>query len=344
MANEGIYVFPENGGTGNRSSLDPNLLLAFNQNGGFGNGAMWMWPMFMWMMMPWLFNGGYGGFGGMNGGANLLGTGFLSNQLNNNQGIDTLLQAINGRADAASQLAQLTHSSLGDVQNALTAIQSAVTTVAGNLGMTSQQVINSVLTGDANLSRQLCECCCENRLGICQQTNTLQQDIFGAQTNLKDAIVANGFASQMGHSNIQHSIDMAGADSRLAVCQQTNALENQATSNTQAIVGAIADLKTSMTKEFCDVRERELQSKINTQSDIITQLRGQIDNDRQTAQLYSAIAPIQNKVNEIASHQPNTVPVQWPNLTAVNNTPYAPYTNFGYGYGYGYPGGNTFWN
>ena len=339
MANEGIYVFPENGGNGARGTLDPNLLLAFNQNGGFGNGAMWMWPMFMWMMMPWLYGGANGGFGGWGGNsANLLGTGFLSNQLNNNQGTDLIVQAINGRADAASQLAQLTHSNINDVQNAISAIQSAIATVGGNVGMTGQQVINSILTGNASLSQQLCQCCCENRLATCQQTNALQQSVFAAQTDLKDAIVANGFGSQMGHSAIQHSIDMSGADSRLAVCQQTNALENQATANTQAIVNAISDLKTNMTKEFCDVRERELQSKINTQSDIITQLRGQLDNDRQTAQFYAAINPLQAKVNEIANKQPNTVPVQWPNLTAVNNTPNA---NYPYGYGYGYP--NSFW-
>ena len=66
---------------------------------------------------------------------------------------------------------------------------------------------------------------------------------------------------------------------------------------------------------------------------MITQLRGQLDNDRQTSQLFAAINPIQIKLNELAAKQPNTVPVQWPNLIAVNATPY--------GYGYGQ---TNFWN
>jgi hypothetical protein len=89
-----------------------------------------------------------------------------------------------------------------------------------------------------------------------------------------------------------------------------------------------------MNDQFCAARERDMQAKIDTQAEIITQLRGQIDNAQQTAQITgyvnSLIAPLQAKVTEIADKQPNTVPVQWPNLTAVNNTPY-----MGYNYGFG---------
>jgi len=58
------------------NSLDPNLMLALSQNGGFGNNGNWMWMMFMWILFPWLFNGN-NGFGGGFGGNN--GTGFLAN-------------------------------------------------------------------------------------------------------------------------------------------------------------------------------------------------------------------------------------------------------------------------
>ena len=85
-----------------------------------------------------------------------------------------------------------------------------------------------------------------------------------------------------------------------------------------------------------------MQSKIDTQSDIITQLRGQLDNDRQTAQLYNVIAPLQSKVNEIANKQPNTVPVEWPNLAAVNVSPYVSGGFYG-GFGYGNVNGG-FWS
>jgi len=88
-----------------------------------------------------------------------------------------------------------------------------------------------------------------------------------------------------------------------------------------------------MNDGFCAIKERELQSKIDTQAEIITQLRGQIDNANQTAQITgyvnSVVAPLQSKVNEIAAKQPNTIPVQYPNVVAVNTTPY--------GAGMGYP-------
>ena len=46
-----------------------------------------------------------------------------------------------------------------------------------------------------------------------------------------------------------------------------------------------------------------------------------------------------NQINSIANKQPNTVPVQWPQLTAVNTTPYVnggfygnSWNNFGNGF------------
>lgn len=331
MSERSVFMFPDKG---NGSSIDPALLLAMNNNGGFGNGAMWMWPMFMWMMYPWLFsgmNGGFGGFGGFGGGAgNVLGTGFLSNQINEGQALNSLLQAVNGRADAASQLAQLTHGNLNQVQNTISTIQSSIATLAGNVGLSAQEVISQILSGNAALSQQLCKCCCDNQLAICQQTNTLQSQ---AAANHAESVLqrAQNFAAQQLQTANNH------AEDRLDVCQQTNALERQADNNTRSITDAIAAQSAMITEKFCDLEKRELQSKINTQSDIITQLRGQLDNDRQTAQFYGMITPLQNKVNEIAAKQPNTVPVQWPNLVAANATPY-----IGQNFGYGYPFGNGF--
>ena len=106
-----------------------------------------------------------------------------------------------------------------------------------------------------------------------------------------------------------------------------------------AITSAINTLSADMTKQFCDAKERELQAKINTQSDIITQLRNQISNDQQTLQFNAAFHALDDKIDAIAAKQPSTVPVQWPNLIAVNNTPY----NGGFNpWGYGYSG-NSYW-
>lgn len=314
------------GNDGADKGINPGLLALLNQNGGLANGAAWLMPMFLFMMFPWMFggmNGGWGGFGGFGGnGGSVLGTGYLANLMNNNQATDTLLQAINGRADAASQLAQLTHADVNQVNNAISGIQSAIATVSGNIGMTAQQVINSVQQGNMSLSQQLCKCCCDNQLAIATHTADVQKDIFGAQTAVTEAITRNGFANQMNHGDLRHSIDMMGADDKLAICKQTYELRNGQVEGTQKVVDAIADLKATNIKEFCDIREREMQRKIDSQGDLITQLRGQLDNDRQTGQFNAVLNPLIAKVNEIAAKQPNTVPVQYPNLVAVNNTPY----------------------
>lgn len=127
---------------------------------------------------------------------------------------------------------------------------------------------------------------------------------------------------------------------QLAVCQQTNALSSQAERNTNSILGAIAAQTTAMTKEFCDLKERELQNKINTQGDIITQLRNQISNDHQTLQFNNAFHALDDKIDSIAAKQPNTVPVTWPNIVAANATPYVGGSFNPWGYNFG---GQSYW-
>jgi hypothetical protein len=55
---------------------------------------------------------------------------------------------------------------------------------------------------------------------------------------------------------------------------------------------------------------------------MITQLRGQISNDKQTEAFNAAFNQLNDKINTIANRQPNTIPVQWPNVQAVNTTPW----------------------
>jgi hypothetical protein len=103
-------------------------------------------------------------------------------------------------------------------------------------------------------------------------------------------------------------------------------------------LNAIGAQTTAMTKEFCDLKERELQNKIDTQGDIITQLRGQISNDQQTLALNKALTALDDKIDAIAAKQPATTPVIYPNLTAVNATPNMGFNPWGYGFG-----GQSYW-
>lgn len=316
MAQEGVYVFPDAATKGAVNGIDPGLLALLNQNGGFGGNGNWIWILFLWMM--W---GGNGFGNGMNGG----GAGFISNQLNNNQGRDLLLQALNGRADALGQIAQITNTGVETVKNGIFALQNSINQVGSQVGMSGLEVQNAIALGNANLAQQLASCCCENRLAICNQTNALQSQAAANHSAATLQSAQNQAATQLQMAQIE------SAD-QLAVCQQTNTLATQADRNSNAILNAIAGQNTLITKEFCDLKERELQNKINTQGDIITQLRGQISNDRQTEAFNARFNALETAFNTLAAKTPNTVPVQYPNLVGVNATPY-----IGQGL---YPGGN----
>lgn len=155
--------------------------------------------------------------------------------------------------------------------------------------MSSLQVINAIQSGNSALASQLATCCCENRLLTTQQ----------------------------------------GYESQIRTLEQTNQLGSQADRNTNNIISAINAQTVAMNEQFCAVKERELQDKVDALTAQNTALKNQIDNASQTAQIAAMLAPIQAEINTIKANQPNTVPVQWPNLMAVNNTPYMGYYNQG---------------
>ena len=309
-----VTYIPEQG---NNNNILPWMLAS--QNGGWGGNNVW----------PWLLAGGgglggFGGFGGAglgggilgfllgalvgnNGWGGLFGGGNgagLGNQINNNNNTDTVLRAIDGTDADVRLLATTLNADVNEVRNAISQLQLAAQNVGSQVGMTGLQVINAIQSGDASLASQLCQCCCEMRQLTVEQ----------------------------------------GYQNRIQTIEQTNQLGSQADRNTAAITGSIADLKTTMVKEFCDARERDMQAKIDTQADLITQLRSKADNAEQTQRFMGAFAMLDQKITELAAKQPQTVPVQWPNLAAVNTTPYVSGGFYGNPFGNGWGGWNGFGN
>ena len=295
MESSKIMMFPEMG----NSNIDPNLLLALNNNGGFG-GNNWIWILFLWLIWGW----GGNGFGG--NGAN----GFLSNQISNDSGRELLMNAIQGNSTAIQNLANLLNTEVQTVQNGIFTLNNAITSVGTQVGMSGLQIQNAIQAGNASIASQICQCCCENRLSICQQTNTLQSQM-----------AANQAADQ------------------LAVCQQTNTLTTQAERNARDITEAINAQSVMINDKFCDLEKRELQNKIDSLTADNALLRSNANNERQTIFFTSKFNDLENQLTAIKAAQPNTVPVQWPQLTAVNTTPYV--SGGYYGFGNGFWGNNV---
>lgn len=225
------------------------------------------------------------------------------------QSVDSALALQAVTAEGASSRAAIENLATSIGQNyatVLPAIQNVQNTIAGLAsanGMGFLQVINALQQGNCTLAGQLQQCCCDNRLLTTTQ----------------------------------------GYENQLRMEAQTNALNGSITAQGQRQVDAIADLKTTMIKEFCDARERDMQAIIDKQADEISQLRTKDNISAQTGQIMGyvnqVLAPIQAAVKEIQDKMPNTVPVQYPNLQVVNNTPNSNWPGFNGYPGYGYRGG-----
>ena len=237
MESSKIMMFPEMGS----NSIDPNLLMALNNNGGFG-GNNWIWILFLWLIWGW---GGNGAWGGNGMGAN----GFLSNQIANDSGRELLMNAIQGNGNSIRELASLLNTEVSTVQNGIFTLNNAITSVGTQVGMSGLQIQNAIQAGNASIASQICQCCCENRLAICQQTNTLQAQMAAGQ-----------------------------AADQLSVCQQTNTLTTQAERNTRDIIDAVQAQTVMINDKFCDLEKRELQDKINALTADNALLRANADN------------------------------------------------------------------
>lgn len=301
------------------NGIDASTLAALSGNNGglFGgnNGLLALIILFA------IFSGGFnGGLGGNRGALNML---------NTDNGINTILNALTGTNNDIANLATALNISTNQVQNGINSVINSICNVGNQVGLTSAQVINSIQSGNSALANQLCQCCCENKLAMAEQTNALQSNLAAHD------------------ANVRLQLAQLDGEDKLAICQQTNTLKTDYNNGTNSILNAIAAQNVMITDKFCDLEKRELQGKIDALNTANTNLRGQIDNANQTAAINayvtSLVAPIQSEVSSIKASMPNTVPVQWPNLTAVNTTPYVNGGFYG-GFGWNNGWGNGMWS
>ena len=311
-----IYQLPsENSGNAGMGNIPFSIPIGGFGGGLFGNGGYGMngvFDIFALALVASMFggwgNGGFGGGFGNNNGA----AGYIANQLNNDSGRELLMNAITSQGEAGRQATQNLATMIGQdfnlVNSGVQNIQNALSSLAMSQAVSVPQIINSIQNGNQALSQQLCNCCCQ----------TQQQ------------IMAQGYENQ------------------IRTIEQTGTLSNQANVNAAQIRADIAQQTTFINEKFCDLEKRELQDKITNLTANNALLRSQIDNANQTAAITSyvngLVSPIAKEVNDIKCSMPQTVPVQWPQLTAVNTTPYVsggfygqPWGGF---YGNGFGGNN----
>lgn len=294
MSETKTYVFGNDGQCGGgmmsllapllqRNGLDPNLLLAMNKNGnGWGDGSGFMWVIFLFFLMGWGGNG-WGGFGGN-------GRGAIANEINNDYGRSLLMDAIGGNRNAISNLATQLNCTEGQIQSAISALTSQVQSVGNQVGMSGMQTINALQQGNMQIAQQLANCCCENRLATCQQTNTLQAAINNVATG-----------QERGFANVAYETQ-----------RQTCDLHNAIKDSTQTIVnGQQQAVMREMQNKIDSLREENSTFK---SSAMTSQIVGQA-----LAPVNAVLAGLQKEVAGIKCKLPETVTLNYSQATAVPN-------------------------
>lgn len=194
-------------------------------NGGFGGGFGNDWG---WIILLLLFAGG--GWGGFGGGDNIYPWMNQSNQISDGFAMQALGGNVNGLQNAVT-------SGFGDMQTALCGGFAGVNATINSTQLAdlersfAAQTANT--TGLTNLSQQLSQCCCDNRLATCQTQNLMVSE--SAATRLAIQEQTQAILDKM----CQQEIDNLKAQN-LALQNQVN-MQNLAASQAQQTAALIAD-------------------------------------------------------------------------------------------------------
>lgn len=230
------------------------------------------------------------GWGGNGwGGFGNNGRGGLANEINNDYGRGLLMDAIGGNRNALSNLATQLNCTEGQIQSAISALTSQVQNVGNQVGMSGMQTINALQQGNMQIAQQIANCCC--------------------QTN--------------------NNITTQGYESKLAICQQTHAINDNANSNALMLRDNNQSNHLALMGKLDQMQTQAMQDKLDALREKNSALVAQISNEHQTQALQAyqaqiitpvnaALAALQAEVAGIKCKLPNTVSVPYPQLKTYN--------------------------
>lgn len=257
-------------------------LMSGNNNGGFFGNNGGFQDIIALIVIAAIFGNGNFGFGGWgnNNGANMLA---------NSTEREMLLSAIQRNGVDLSQLASSLNCSVGQLDNAIGQVASQICQLTGQVGMSSQQIINSIQAGNATLSSQLASCCCD----------------------IKQAVAESNYLTERGFCNTNQTLAKGFSDLGYATRDQTCSIEKAIADSTQQILAGQAAIE-----------KRELQREIAS-------LQDEKQTYRLGNMIAAATNPIAAEIESIKCRLPKTevIPAQ-PEYVAVNrsiNVGYAPY-------------------
>lgn len=187
-------------------------------------GSNWQNNPFIYLVWMMFANRMWGGERDCAGNAQYMA---LQNQISDNQNANLVMDGIKGTTDAVRQLAANLNCDFNTLNSAICDVRSGIQQVAGQIGFSSERVINAVNMGDCNVIQAIQNCCCqtqqsilkmgyENQLANCNQTNVLSNAIQGVNVGLERGFSAVAYETQKqtcdllnaGNSNTQRIIDV----------------------------------------------------------------------------------------------------------------------------------------
>lgn len=244
---------------------------------------------------------GRGNFFGGNNGGCLMPNGQGGVMLNNDANTAVIMQAVQRNGYDVQSLATALNTTTGNVIAAINGVSKEICGVGNQMGMTANQVLTAIMQGNNAIATQLAECCCK--------TNN---NITAMDGNIKLAMCQQTGALQNAINNVAVGQERATSSLAYATKEQSCELKN-------AIKDATAELKAGQTAaEFRDMQDKidHLREENGTykSSAMMSQIVGQ-----SLAPVNAALAGLQSEVNAIKCAQPNTVTVPYQPFQAVPN-------------------------
>lgn len=181
----------------------------------------------------------------------------LRSQISDNQNSNLVMDAIKGNAAAINQLASNLNCDFNTLNSAICDVRGGIDKLSGQVGFSSERVINSIVTGNLQMTQALKDCCCQtqqniikmgydNQLGQKDIVNQMQQGFSYTNTGL-----------ERGFSNIGNIIQSVACD-----------LKTNANGNTQRIIDTLT------ANRYADLQERLEDAKRREQTtSIVAQLK-----------------------------------------------------------------------
>lgn len=190
-------------GTGSLAAMLPALLqnkgvdtaalmsmMGNRGNGFFGNNGGFQ-DIIALIVIAAIFGNGNFGFGGGN---------------NNRGAQDMIMQTLNRNGVDIAQLSQALNCSKDQILAGINSVSNAICGLGNQMGQNTNQIITALMQGNNQLASQIAQCCCENRLAICQQTNTIQSGMNSIAVGQERGFASLGYAMSDQTCQIKNAV------------------------------------------------------------------------------------------------------------------------------------------